>query len=898
MQMMASRQSPLYRLKDKDYHENFSVYSPKFDDLHALVSGRLPQGWAIRRSGIWFHCGGPHNCMPQQGWKIHVSATPSNAREVLGRVLDVLFLRRDTDFKFALDLSTLFLLNGKNWSRGGSGKFITIYPPDNHVFVELLEQLDAATAGLHGPYVLSDHRYRQSGVVFYRFGGMRLYEVLTVTGEKTPMLVSPEGDEVPDERLAYPVTPAWATRPLPVETESAAETQGLKNGRYQVEDVLSFSNSGGVYLGRDSETGNKVVIKEARPCVNAMLDGYDAVAMLKKEYRILSRIADTGIAPRPVDLFRDWEHWFLVEEFIDGVTLGSHSARHNVLLRTRAEAQHFETWYQGFRSVVIGLVRLVSILHSRNVIFGDLSTNNVMVMSGDAGLKLIDFEGACEIGVDPPATLYTPGFVSEKRMMGASASIDDDWYSLGAVILAYLFPVNGLFHLEPQALEKVVASIQRDARIPQPVIDLVLSLMGSDRGSLPSPGDMIVAVESSAVSAPPVALPAESPQGEYRAVLDGIMEHISVAADYSRKDRLYPADPKIFATNSLSLAHGAAGVIHALQKVSGKIPQQAYDWILSHKIAANSIPPGLYMGLSGIAWSLLEIGATEEAQNIARLSATSRLLEDSFDIFFGLAGWGLTSLHFFRETGDQYWLDRARDAGERLLRAARRDERGCCWSSESQTPLGFAHGASGIGLFLLYLYLATQEERFLDVGQQGLEFDLSFAVETMDHGLSWGKFAHVSSPVYPYWRYGSAGIGMALLRFHKLLGVTRYREILDRIFIDTDRKYASFPGRFMGLAGIGDFLLDMHEFHPESSALESAHKVARGLMHFKVNRHGVAFPGDMLFRLSCDYGTGSAGIALFLQRLMTGAPSPFMLDSLFDSHEARASCEVTKGLRS
>ena len=879
---MASRPDPLCRLQDKDFHENYSAYSPRLEDFHSLVIARLPQGWRVRRSGIWFHCGGPHNTMPQQGWKIHVSATPSNAREVLGRVLDVLFQRCDTDFKFALDLSTLFLLNGKRWSRGGSGKFITIYPPDNRIFVKLLEQLDAATAGMRGPYVLSDHRYKQSEVVFYRFGGMRLYEVLAVDGEKTPMLVSPDGNEVPDERLAYPVTPSWATRPLPVETEqNPDEPPGLKNGRYQIEDVLSFSNSGGVYLGRDTETGTKVVIKEARPCVNAMFDGYDAVEMLKKEYRILGHIAGACIAPQPVDLFRDWEHWFLVEEFVEGTTLRAHSARHNVLLRTRPEPEHFEAWYQGFRKVVIDLVRAVSMLHSRNVIFGDLSTNNIMVLNDGTGLKLIDFEGACELGTDPPTTLYTPGFASEKRLMGASASFDDDWYSVGAVILAYLFPMNGLFDLEPRALQKVITSIQRDARIPRPVIDVVLALVAGNRDSLPSPEAMIATVHSSPEIAPPFDTPTVLPGQDYNPVIDGIVEHISVAADYTRKDRLYPADPKIFATNPLSLAHGAAGVVYTLQKVSGRIPQHAYDWILSHRISGASYPPGLYMGLCGIAWSLLEIGALDEAQKIGRLAATSPLLEDSCDIFFGLAGWGLTSLHFFQETGDELWLESARDAGERLLRRAQGHERGCYWGNASQTPLGFAHGASGVGLFLLYLYLATRDERFLAVGQQGMEFDLSWAIETMDGGLSWPKFAQAFSPVYPYWRWGSAGIGMALLRFHKLLDIRRYREVLDRIFIDADRKYTSFPGKFMGLAGIGDFLLDMHEFHPDSAALESARKVAVGLMHFKVNRHGIAFPGDMLFRLSCDYGTGSAGVALFLKRLMSGAPNSFMLDSLF-----------------
>jgi hypothetical protein len=54
-------------------------------------------------------------------------------------------------------------------------------------------------------------------------------------------------------------------------------------------------------------------------------------------------------------------------------------------------------------------------------------------------------------------------------------------------------------------------------------------------------------------------------------------------------------------------------------------------------------------------------------------------------------------------------------------------------------------------------------------------------------------------------------------------------------------------------------------------------------MQFRVERQGIAFPGDMLSRLSCDYGSGSAGIVLFLNRLQGQRGSDFMLDCLFEN---------------
>jgi lantibiotic modifying enzyme len=110
----------------------------------------------------------------------------------------------------------------------------------------------------------------------------------------------------------------------------------------------------------------------------------------------------------------------------------------------------------------------------------------------------------------------------------------------------------------------------------------------------------------------------------------------------------------------------------------------------------------------------------------------------------------------------------------------------------------------------------------------------------------------------------------------------RYEAVLERIFIDTDRKYAVFPGRFTGLAGLGEFLLDIYDLTGDRRFQKSANKAAEGIMHFRLQRNGSAFPGELLSRISCDYGTGSAGIALFFNRLMGNQKSDFMLDRLFD----------------
>jgi len=882
---MRSNSNFLYRLLDKDYHESFNAYSPRKADFYDVVFSRLPSGWQISRQGIWFHCGCSQNVIPRQGWKIHISATPTNASEVLERVTSVLLENGEADFKFALDMSVLFLVNSKNWSRGGSGKFITIYPSDSNHFLQLIDKIHQATRGLQGPYILSDNRYLDSGIVYYRYGGMRRYDVLNVEGERVPMLVGPDGSEIPDERLAYPVTPSWASEllpPLNKPAQAQEDVHTLKHGRYRIEDVFSFSNAGGIYKGVDEHTGQQVVIKEARPHVNSTPDGYDAVAMLKKEYRLLAMIQDEGIAPKPIELFQEWEHWFLVEEHIEGTPLSTHSAMHNVLLRTRPERQDYEQWYENFRALSINMIRIVSILHSRNIVFADLSPNNLILLQGERSLKIIDFEGAYEIGSDLASSLYTPGFISDSRLAGASAAMEDDYYAMGAVLMSYLFPVNSLFHLKPQAKQEIMASIMKDAHLPEAVASMVLNLMNGDPTRRPPSAEILDVFDQCRSLTPQTNCTGKSAADDqdYHGILQGIVTHLEDTASYNRQDRLYPADPKLFATNPLSLAYGAAGVGYALHKVTGKSQQETVNWIMRHKITPQTYAPGLHVGISGIAWGLLEMGEQDHAEKVFRHAFQHQLLHQSSDIFHGTAGWGMTCLKFFMETGNEFYLQAAKKAGNVLLDSRQDSEYGCHWEGLQGIRLGFAHGSAGIALFFLYLYLATGEEKFLGIGQQALDFDLSFAIETEDGGLSWPESVQSQSPVYPYWRFGSAGMGQFVLRYQSLLGNDSYRFILEKIYVDTDRKYAVFPGLFNGLTGLGDFLLSMYEFSGENRFLEAATRAAQGIMLFRVERRGIAFPGDSLSRLSCDYGTGSAGVALFLNRLLGRQKSDFMLDPL------------------
>jgi serine/threonine protein kinase len=894
-----------YLIADGEFYEPLSRYSPARKDFYEPLARILPADWHLEQRNLWYDCSYPEAKPPAQGWKIHLAAVLANAPAILVTAARILTAAR-VPFKFIADRSLLLLVNGKRWQRGSAGKFITVYPADTAQCGELLEALYRAMIGYQGPYILSDRRYRDSRVVHYRYGGILPTKRAGVDGRAVYIISDGEGGYVDDERTPFFKLPEGMDDPF-LRPEVSAKDEGeagtLKNGRYEIQAVLAFANPGGVYRAFDRETSEKVVIKEARPFTNVSVRGLDAIRLLKKEHRLLEVIADTALAPRPIDFFLDWEHAYMVEEYLEeSLDLRGYLTGLSLALRTRADADYSREFYRKYCSTFRRLAEMVGKLHERNIIFSDLSFLNVMVLGGNGSdLRLIDFEGAYEEGVDIPTHLFTPGFTPEDAVDRGMAQRADDYYALGGLLLAGLFPMNALLVLNRRAHEHFLQAYRDDFDLPAPIADLICRLLDGNGERRPDPDEIIKVLGGDYHPAPPAVGTRELANVDLGNLTERILTYIDSVADFERSDRLYPADPSVFETNPLSLGYGACGVAYVMHRIRGRVDDAVLHWIRARKIQREACSPGLYIGLAGIAWSLLEIGLEDEAKEILGYTQNHHLLWRSTDLFYGVAGWGMTHLRFFLATKDEAHLDEARKAGRFLLNTREVDQENkgrCFWKSQEGVSAGLAHGTAGISLFLLYLHLATGDEELLSVGRQGIEWVAGRGVRNPDGGLTW--LANNAAPTYtPYWRWGSSGIGRVLLRYWHLTGEERFANSIDHIHIDCDRKYAIFPGYFFGLAGIGELYLDMARFPRwEEIAMASARKLLAGCMLFRLDREaGLAFPGESLSRISCDFGTGSAGIALVMHRYRTRCGPSFMLDEMIpdwspDDRPAEASASL------
>lgn len=880
----------LYMLTSSEFYEPLERYRPILSEHHDPVAKILPPQWRLSGRGLWMDCSRTNAEIPPQGWKIHLSATPGHAPAILTTVARELFAE-DVPFKFIIDRQMLMLVNSKRWHRGSAGKFITVYPRDDAHSAHLLERLHHATIGYWGPYILSDRRYSTSRIVHYRYGGFHPTKRIDVSGRSVHVIQSEDGSYIDDDRTPFFHLPPGIEDPFEnADSKSKDETEPgtLKDSRYRIEKVLAYSNTGGVYLAEDRELGRTVVIKEARPHTNVSLRGLDAAQLLKKEHRLLKVLAGSGIAPEPYDFFIDWEHSYLVEEYLEGRgTLRDSITRLCLALQPRPSLEDSREFYRQYRIRFSRLAELMQALHARDIVFSDLSMANVMVLEKDgelADMKLIDFEGAYEQGVDVPTHLFTPGFSPEETETMGKTIKEGDYYALGSLMLAGLFPMNSLLTLNRSAYEAYLEAYQEDFDLPVEIAQLIRDLLHPDPLKRPPPDQVVRILGGTAQVRAPRVTSNQLDRADVGHTLGRIVDYVHGTADLSRTDRLYPADPMVFETNPLGVAHGALGVALAMHRVGRPIAQDCMEWIVSALGRRPALPPGLFIGSSGIAWALLEMGYHDLAMHIADGIDDHPLLWRSADLFNGAAGWGMTQLRFFMHSGDQRHLDNARRAATYLAKqrtVAPGGSGGCYWETPEGISPSLGHGASGIALFLLYLSQVTGDRSCLDLGREAIEWVISKGIRNPRGGMSW--YARDRTPSYtPYLRWGSSGIGRVMLRYWHATGEARYGDLIDQIHLDCDHKYTIFPGYLFGTAGIAEMYLDMARFERWQGIAEATiPKLLSGCLLFPVEKQaGLAFPGESLSRISCDLGTGGAGIALVMHRHLTRCGPTLMLDDL------------------
>ncbi|WP_327035275.1 class III lanthionine synthetase LanKC [Micromonospora ureilytica] len=806
----------------------------------------MPTGWRREPLDDWLIYAPDGGSLPQQGWKIHVSAGLENAERVLDAVWNYC-VPRGLSFKFLRGPRTLLLRNSKYATRAASGKFITVYPCDGAELELACKELDELLTGEPGPYILSDLRYG-AGPIYVRYGGFAARYCHSPDGQVVPAIEDDSGALVPDRREPVFHVPSWVTVPDFLGPHLAARS-GTSTDQvpYRIERVIHFSNGGGLYVGRDLRTDTAVVLKEARPHAGLDADGTDAVARLAREAQALRQLADLPQVPRVHDEFALGEHRFLALEFIEGRPLNKVLVDRYPLIDADATDGDRAAYASWARQIYEQVESVVAAIHERGLVYGDLHLFNIMIRPDDR-VALVDFEVAAPIAGHRRPGLRNQGFAAPRDRTGPAV----DRYALACLRLALFLPLTQLVRLAPAKVTHLADIIAANFPVPRSFLDpAVEEITGAPRVT---------------------ADPAEAPGADdWRTMRERLTTAIVASATPERDDRLFPGDIEQFRSGGLNLAHGAAGVLYALDKSgAGRWPEHE-DWL----VRRSTTPPsgtrcGFYDGLHGVAYALEHLGRRQDALDVLDICLREPLDGLDHSLASGLSGIALNLAEMAARTGEASLRDAAWRAAEQVIGQLAEDP-GPDLSGGRNPYAGLLRGRTGPALMLLRLYELGGDDELLEHAATALRQDLRRCVLRPDGALE----VNEGWRTMPYLAHGSVGIGLVLDQYLRQRADDRFAEASAGVRRAARSPFYAQSGLFAGRAGIIAYLAASTD---DADRRELRAQLDRLAWHALPYRDGTAFPGEQLLRLSMDFGTGTAGVLYALASAQHDQPPalPFL----------------------
>ena len=221
-------------------------------------------------------------------------------------------------------------------------------------------------------------------------------------------------------------------------------TTVVLNNRYRVIRELGKGGFGETFLAVDAHLPSEqtCVIKQLYPIVSKPKQYQWVRERFQREAAILEALSQgNSQIPRLYAYFAEAETFYLVQEYIEGVTLTEKVEQTGVLSEREVT------------KIVISLLQVLDYVHSQRIIHRDVKPDNVILRAGDGLPVLIDFgvvKEALETVMDSDRThsiaIGTPGYMPSEQAAGRPV-YSSDLYSLG---LTAIFLLSGK---PPQMIE-------------------------------------------------------------------------------------------------------------------------------------------------------------------------------------------------------------------------------------------------------------------------------------------------------------------------------------------------------------------------------------------------------------------------------------------------------------
>ncbi|MFF1610834.1 class III lanthionine synthetase LanKC [Amycolatopsis sp. NPDC058278] len=800
-------------------------------------------GWVTTDRGVWRARHPDGRVLPAQGWQVHVSAGLDNASRVLTQVYESC-IEHAVAYKHLRSPLTLLARNSKYASSDNEVELATIYPADHNELERVLADLSTRLEGEHGPGIPSALRYGD-GPVYVRYGGFA-EQWVEHDGNRVPAVRKPDGRLVPEKREPTFSVPDWVKLPACLRSSITAGKAGARAPfPYRMVRPLHASNGGGSYLADPKAGGDQVVLKEARPYAGLDEARIDAVERLRREHEVLARLAGIPSVPRVVEWFTVSERRYLATEYLPGISLAGWLTRNYPLTRRSTTTADLAAYARRALDIVEGVEKAIAEAHARGIVLGDLHPLNISVDEDHHDrISLTDFGTAFDAeSADRPAP-GTPGFRAPADRTGFAV----DEHALAALRLWLFLPLTPLVELAPAKLRRIADFVERRFPLPEGYADAAVAVL--------SPRE--VPAEPA-----PVHTELDHDKPDWSLVRKQIAEAILASATPARHDRLFPGDIEQFRVGGACYGVGAAGVLHALDVAgAGRFPEHE-RWLIESVRRDLPTRPGFYDGSSGIAYVLENFGHHDEAGKL--LATSTRLVEQTtaHSLESGLAGIGLTMLHFATVRQDNEFGRQALTTAVRLAEALE-----TAAPPGNSARAGLLSGWAGPALLFIRLFERTGESAWLSFADQALCRDLEECIEADDGSL---QVRDGVARTLPYAGVGSAGI---LLVAEQLARHRPDAEAVDSISALREACLGEFvvqPGLLNGRCGLAVALAANPDAEQPSRAAAIDRHLAWLAWYAVPYKNGLAFPGNRLLRLSMDVKTGGAGILLSLASLFDGS---------------------------
>jgi serine/threonine-protein kinase len=179
----------------------------------------------------------------------------------------------------------------------------------------------------------------------------------------------------------------------------------LLNNRYRIIQALSTGGFGETFLAEDTHmpSGRSCVIKQLKPIPNNPPVYQLVQERFEREAAILEQLGEgSEQIPLLYGYFAEQGQFYLVQEWIKGVTLGEKVQREGTLDESAV------------KELLVSILSVLDYVHNQGIIHRDIKPNNVILRQRDRKPVLIDFG----IAKETMGTVVNDGEITSSIVVG------------------------------------------------------------------------------------------------------------------------------------------------------------------------------------------------------------------------------------------------------------------------------------------------------------------------------------------------------------------------------------------------------------------------------------------------------------------------------------------------